>query len=163
MDNSTIHPEHTNCRGCQFFEDIDGAMTCLNLCTYEGGTPENPPCYRHDPAFLAAVDECLRLVETLGAEHPETKRAIAIGIGLAPPPLIDEMHAMADSLGLIPKACGYLADNQPMFRLDDIAAKLGITQEEAAATLHDLQAEREARGLSNAGVVTDLEHIHQKH
>ena len=72
------------------------------------------------------------------------------------------MADMAREMGLMPEAYGYLDDGSPMYRLEDIAERLGVSPAEAEEAMHKMLAEREALGLSNAGIVTDAARIHRK-
>ena len=114
------------------------------------------------PEFLAAIKHHRLLVETLGMDHPDTMRAMILAMELAPDELADEMTDMAQEMGLIPEAGGYLEDGSPMYRLEDIAERHGVSLAEAEETLHKMLAHREALGLSNAGIVTDAARIHSK-
>jgi hypothetical protein len=114
------------------------------------------------PEFMDAIERHRRLVETLGMDHPDTMREMLLVMELAPDELKDEMADMAREMGLMPEADGYLEDGSPMFRLDDIAERLGVSPAEAEEAMHRMLAEREALGLSNAGIVTDSCRIHRK-
>jgi hypothetical protein len=85
-----------------------------------------------------------------------------LAIELAPKELIDEFCDMAREMGLMPEADGYLDDGSPMYRLDDIAERLGVSPAEAEEAMHRMLTEREALGLPNTGVVTDSTLIHRK-
>lgn len=161
--NTTTKPSGPhNCAGCVLYEDYDGTMMCTNAIHWHGGTPPDPECFQYAPAFLAAVDRHLRLVESLGMDHPDTQRAMMVSMELAPPHIHAMMGDMARDMGLIPEADGYLADGTPLYRLEDIAERLGIPPDEAEAALQSMLAEREGLGLSNAGLVTDPAAIHRK-
>lgn len=114
------------------------------------------------PEFIEATERHQQLVETLGMDHPDTQRAMTLVMGLAPKELMDEFGEMARKMGLMPEACGYLEDGSPMYSLEDIAEGLGISLAEAEEAMHEMFAEREALGLSNAGIVTDAVVIHRK-
>jgi hypothetical protein len=114
------------------------------------------------PEFMAALERHLRLVDTLGMDHPDTLRAMILVIELAPKELKDEMTDMAREMGLLPEVHGYLEDGSPMFRLEDIAERLGVSLAEAEEAMHRMLAEREALGLPNTGVVTNPALIHRK-
>lgn len=45
MKTSEIQPEHIHCAGCAHLCDYDGKTECMNLHHWEGGIPENAPCY----------------------------------------------------------------------------------------------------------------------
>jgi hypothetical protein len=151
-----------NCIGCTLYEDYDGTMMCINAIHWHGGTPENPPCFEYAPEFLAAIDKRRELADALGEEHLDTMRAMMLAIELAPKELIDEFCDMAREMGLMPEADGYLDDGSPMYRLDDIAERLGVSPAEAEEAMHRMLTEREALGLPNTGVVTDSTLIHRK-
>ena len=161
MSNPTIPRDLIHCQGCLNFQEYDGLMTCLNLIHWHGGTPRNPQCFVYAPAFTDAVDRHLRLVDTLGMDHPDTMRAMMLAMELAPDELKDEMADMAREMGLMPEADGYLDDGSPMYRLEDVAKRLGVSLAEAEEAMHKMLAEREALGLSNAGIVTDSALIHR--
>ncbi|MDD2712583.1 MAG: hypothetical protein PHU77_06640 [Simplicispira sp.] len=99
------------------------------------------------PEFLAAVDDCLRITEALGQDHPHAKRAMQRVMALAPRSLMDELHKMADELGLMPEPDGYLEDGQPVVSLQAVAAQLGISLEEAQKGMDEMLAELEAAGV----------------
>lgn len=113
------------------------------------------------PEFLAAMSDCLRLVKSLGMEHPDTTRAMQRAMMLAPP----SMHAMVadkvQDLGLIPEADGYTDDGQPVYSLESIAAKLDIGMDEAKEAMDAMLADRAALGLP--AVLVDPFKVHRKH
>lgn len=95
----------------------------------------NPP-----PEFMEAIKRHRRLVDTLGMDHPETMRAMMLAMELAPKELIDEFGDMAREMGLMPEADGYLDDGSPMYRLEDIAERLGVSPAEAEEAMHKMLA-----------------------
>ncbi len=113
------------------------------------------------PEFMAAMGACLRLVETLGQDHPETTRALQRAMLLAPPSMHEFMGREAQALGLVPDAAGYTEEGEPVFTLAAIAAKLEISVEEAEATLRELQAGREELGLPS--LLVDPARVHGVH
>ena len=114
------------------------------------------------PEFMAAVRSTLEAREMYGHDHPDTMRAMMLAMELAPKELIDEFGDMAREMGLMPEADGYLDDGSPMYRLEDIAGRLGVSPAEAEEAMHKMLAQREALGLSNAGIVTDAALIYRK-
>ncbi len=114
------------------------------------------------PEFMNAIRKHRRLVDTLGMDHPDTQRAMMLAMELAPKEMIDEIGDMARGMGLMPEADGYLGDGSPMYRLEDIAERLVVSPDEADKAMRKMLAEREALGLSNAGLVTDPALIHRK-
>lgn len=112
------------------------------------------------PEFLTAMNECLRLTETLGMEHPDTTRAMQRAMQLSPPSLNDFMADKAKELGLIPEADGYTTDGEPVFSLEAIAAKLDMSMEEATQAMDDMLTAREELGLP--AVLVDPATVHRK-
>lgn len=112
--------------------------------------------------FMDAVHKHLALVETLGHEHPETKRAMMLAMELAPESIKDEMSEKAKALGLLPEATGYLEDGSPMYRLEDIAKQLDISLEEAEETLQQIMRDKEALGLPSGVMLADDARIHKR-
>jgi hypothetical protein len=112
--------------------------------------------------FVEAIERHLQLVDTLGVNHPDTMRTMVLAMELAPEELIDVFGDTLRKMGLMPEAEGYLEDGSPVFRLDDIAERLGASPEEAEEAMHKMVADREALGLSNAGIVTDAAMIYRK-
>lgn len=151
-----------NCIGCTLHEDYDGTMMCTNAIHWHGGTPENPPCFEYAPEFLAAIDKRKELADALGEEHPDTMRAMMLAMELAPPHIHAMMGEKARELDLMPEADGYLEDGTPMYRLEDVAERLGVSPAEAEEAMHKMLAEREALGLSNDGIVKDAARIHRR-
>jgi hypothetical protein len=75
-------------------------------------------------------------------------------IDLAPPALLEAMHAVAVGMGILPdKPDGYSTDDQPVYRLEDIARRLGLSEEEAKASIASfLEAEEESPLIDPASV-----------
>lgn len=63
---------------------------------------------------------------------------------------------------ILPEPGGYLDDGTAMFRLEDVAAKMGLSPAEAERSIKAFLADREARGQSNADILTDPAMLHRK-
>lgn len=113
------------------------------------------------PEFQIAMRRYLALVEILGMEHRDSHLALMAAMELAPDELHVELAGMAHEMGLMPEACGYLEDGTPMYRLEDMAAHLGIPFEEAAEHLRQMVVDREALGLPQFRVA-EAAMIHRK-
>ena len=162
MNKPKIYQEHINCTGCHLFENFDGEMMCMSLIRWQGGTPPKPRCYQYAPEFLAAIDRHQHLVETLGVDHPDANRELLAVMELAPEPVKAMMRAKARELDLIPEAHGYLDDGTPMFRLEDVPEKFGLSLEEAEESIHEFMSVRESMGLPIDGVLADPSLMHRK-
>ena len=113
------------------------------------------------PEFMAAMSACLRLTESLGLEHPDTKQAMQRAMALAGPSMNAFMADKARELDLIPEADGYLDDGQPVYSLEAIAEKLDISMDEAKAAMDAMLTAREELGLP--AVLVDPATVHRKH
>lgn len=113
------------------------------------------------PEFMAAMSACLRLVESLGMEHPDTTRAMQRAMALAGPSMNTFMADTAKELGLIPEADGYTDEGQPLYSLEAIAAKLDMSMEEAQAAMDAMLEDRAALGLP--AVLVNPATVHRKH
>jgi hypothetical protein len=110
------------------------------------------------PEFLQALDDFDRLANTAGAGHPQAQAALMRVFDLAPPELKAQMTAKARELALIPAAGGYLGDGTPVYRLEDVARHMGLTEAEAQASIAEFMAEREAAGLDAGAIDPALIH-----
>jgi hypothetical protein len=108
------------------------------------------------------MDTHERLVDTFGEDHPDTQRALTLVMEMAPEELKMEMRKMMREMGLMPEADGYLDDGSPVFKLENVAARLGVPQVEAEETMHEMHADREALGIPNKGIVIVATLIHWK-
>lgn len=113
------------------------------------------------PQFMAALHLHDSLSQTHGDQHPQAQAALMRVLDLAPPELQAQMVAKARELALIPDAGGYLADGTPVYRLEDVAKQLGLTEAEAQASIAQFMAEREAMGLETGAIDPAL--IHRVH
>lgn len=105
------------------------------------------------PEFMAEVDR-LEALSAAGLEDSkEYSLALARMFELAPPEVRDASNAKLDELGLRPDPIGYTADGEPVYALSDMAARLGLTEEEALAIL------AEADGLHHAINPADVHRI----
>lgn len=114
------------------------------------------------PEFKAALARYSHLSKTLGHDHDITKDAFTVLFSLAPEEYIDEAHKIAVEMDLLPEASGYLEDGSPMYKLNDIAAKNGVTIEEAEQSMHEMLAVRVEAGLPIDGVISANRQIHCK-
>jgi hypothetical protein len=110
------------------------------------------------PECLQALSEYDRLTQGHGDDHPKARAALMRVIDLAPREIHARMAEKARELGLIPAADGYLADGTPVYRLEDLAKQLGMTEAEAHSTFAQFEAEREAAGLDSEPI--DPSQIH---
>ena len=113
------------------------------------------------PEFLAAMSECLRLLETLGMNHPDTLRAMEQAMSLTPPSTRSFLSKQARKLGLLLEADGYTDDGLPVYSLESIAAKLDVSMDKAKEAMQVMLLARELLGLP--AVLVDPATIHRKH
>ncbi|MDR2166068.1 MAG: hypothetical protein LBO79_10740 [Zoogloeaceae bacterium] len=125
--------------------------------TIERGDPDY-----QSPEFRQARDAHLRLVDTLGMEHPETNKAFILAFELAPQRWRDEAYKIAGAMDIVPESCGYLEDGTPLFGLAALAEKMGVPLEEATEKVETLMTIRAELGLSNDGFLTDTTKIYRK-
>jgi hypothetical protein len=109
--------------------------------------------YSH--AFLDAIEDHAEIADRLGEEHPQTHLAMERVISLAPKHVQDAMLQMGAKMGLIPQAGAYLADGTPVYRLEDVAEKMGLSMDAARAFITRFDDERAAAGLSSGLVNPD--------
>lgn len=107
------------------------------------------------PKFLEAVEAHQSLVERFGMDHPDTQRAMLLVMHHAPNEVIDIIAKGAAEFGIKPDACGYTEDGTAMYRIEDIAEKLGVSPEEAQAQLDEMLGEMESLGIAATDMVTD--------
>ena len=113
------------------------------------------------PEFMAAVDMHHAMRTTMGEDHPLTQRALTLVMELAPTELKTLMADKAREMGLMPEAHGYLADGSPVYRLEAIAEKLGVSADEAQASVQAFMADRAALGLDTTPIDPALIHRRQ--
>jgi len=113
------------------------------------------------PEFIEAGKRVRHLNETLGMNHPDTRRAMILMISLAPQEFKDKIENMARQDGLMPDPAGYLDDGTPVFSLDDIARCFGVSKEESEKAYEQMIEEKELIGLPIAKFVPNQIHIRQ--
>ncbi len=106
------------------------------------------------PEFLNAVERCSRLAERFGRDHPDVSKALAVALELAPAEVRATIRRKAAEMGLLPQAFGYLENGEPVYRLVDLAAKMGVR----VSTV-----ERTANALALTERLADGETIHRRH
>lgn len=85
----TIHPDQLACRGCINFSELDGAMECMNLISFDGGVPNAPPCFEFHLSFLDALKSHNTNLHQCGAGSPEQRQALVFLMEVSPPVLIE--------------------------------------------------------------------------
>jgi hypothetical protein len=113
------------------------------------------------PEFLAAVDMHHAMRTTMGEDHPLTQRALTLVMELAPDELKTLMADKAREMGLMPEAHGYLDDGSPVYRLESIAEKMGVSADEVQDSVQAFMADRAALGLDTTPIDPALIHIRQ--
>ena len=114
------------------------------------------------PEFSEAMHRHLEIVERLGEEHSDAKRSLMVAMHLAPDWFKDDIANMGNEMDLLPQASGYLEDGSPMFSLNAIAEKFGVSIEQAEEDLQVMMSVRQELGLPLDGVMTDSSLIHRK-
>lgn len=99
----------------------------------------------------------------LGDDHPLARRLLMLAIQAAPAWFLDQMHDMARSMGLLPEAFGCDGSGQRFYALDDVAAKLGMTADEASHQMTMLKADAVATGLPDMLLSADQGDLHRLH
>lgn len=113
------------------------------------------------PEFSEAMHKYKAIVEQYGEESQEARISFMTAMQLAPDWFMDDVtSSMGDDF--LPQASGYLEDGQPVFSLEDIAEKFGVSIEDAAESLGEMMAVREELGLSNEGKFIHPSSVHRK-
>ena len=102
--------------------------------------------------FLDAAEMLAAHSDKFGKKHPLTRQAMDRVMALAPPKLQEAMRAKAAELGLIPPAGGYLDDGTQVYRLQDVARQMGMSEAEAQRSIARFMQEREAAGLPSGSI-----------
>lgn len=114
--------------------------------------------------FAALMHQWKDTAAGLGDDHPHARRLWHLAMQTAPDWFVDEMHQMARDMGLLPTArqCNILGE--PIYTVDEVAASLGVSTEEAEASFAQMLAERKALGLPTDGMVTKTaDSLHTMH
>lgn len=114
------------------------------------------------PEFTLAIDEFKCLNDLLGEDHPAARQAFLLAMQLAPDEFIEMASEIAVELDMMPDATGYLADGTSLFSLVDIAAKLGVTFEEAEQAMHEMLSMQAEADLPISNFEVDSTLIHRK-
>ena len=129
----------------------------------ESEVSDEPNQAKHlPPEFSEAMHRHLEIVERLGEEHPDAKRSLMVAMYQAPDWFKDDIAKMGNEMDLLPQATGYLEDGSPMFSLNAIAEKFGVSIEQAEEDLQAMLSVRQELGLPLDGVMTDSSLIHRK-
>ena len=91
--------------------------------------------FRREMDFWAAQRDVEQARATYGEDSLQACLAISKAIQFLPPAELEKLDAAARKLGLMPKAAGYTADDQPVFAAADIAAHLGMDESEVIASM----------------------------
>ena len=115
------------------------------------------------PEFSALMAQYHDTSAGLGHHHPLVRRLWLLVVATAPDWFMDEMHAMANDMGLIPEPCACDDTGQKFYALDALAARLGVSPDEVAQQMDALQAEAAAAGLPDALQTRDVRELHRLH
>ena len=113
--------------------------------------------------FSALMQQYRDTAAGLGDDHPLARRLWLLLMTTAPGWFVAEMHSTAQNMGLIPEATACDDTGQRFYSLDALAAKLGVSPDEAAQQMAMLQAEAAAMGLPDAIKAKDVRELHRLH
>ena len=111
--------------------------------------------------FLSAMMTCLRLKDSLSIGHPEFTKALMNVMRLVSDDMMDAFVDIAQELGLFPEPDGYTEAGEPVYRLEDVAAKVGIPINRLEVSTAHYAAEQAAMGLGPVEI--DPARVHLKH
>ncbi|MCK2097734.1 hypothetical protein [Thauera aromatica] len=99
----------------------------------------------------------------LGDDHPLSRRLWLLVVHTAPDWFLAEMTAMAKGMDLIPEPTSCDGAGQKFYALDALAEKLGLSADEAAQHMAELQADAAALGLPAETLIKDARDLHRLH
>ena len=105
-----------------------------------------------NPEFIKAYDHYQAMLKHYGDDHSITQQAFTLVLHHTPEHVKDEMDAKAKELNLLPPISGYTDDDQPMYRLEDIAKHLDMSVEDVEKQLLQVMESRQKLGLSNDAI-----------
>lgn len=115
------------------------------------------------PEFCELMIQYRDTAASLGDDHPLARRLLLLAIKTAPAWFLDQMHDMARSMGVLPEAFGCDGSGQRFYALDDVAANLGMTADEAVQKMTMLKVDAVAAGLPHMLQAADLGDLHRLH
>lgn len=125
--------------------------------------PTSPDMKSTSHAFSALLAQYRDTAAGLGHDHPFTIRLWETLLAAAPESFRELLRNKAREMGLLPEPCGYSETAGRMYSLEPVAARLGMTAEEAKATLDRADAARRESGLPADGATADKAQFHPLH
>lgn len=113
------------------------------------------------PDFLSAMMTCIHFKDSLSIGHPEFTKALMKVMRLVTDDIMDAFVDIAQKLGLFPEPDGFTEDGEPVFRLEDVAVKVGIPIERLEMSLADYAVECALRGLGPVEIDPARVHLKQ--
>ena len=101
-----------------------------------------------NPTFIDCMTRYGELHEAGQGDTEEARALLATAFDCAPPEFLEAASREAMALGLMPEQPdGYLPDGSPVYRVDRMAERLGVTEREIEEAAAQSLAAREAAGL----------------
>ena len=114
--------------------------------------PPAPPAI--PPEFSAAMHRYKAIAELHGDDSRQARGAFVKAMRLAPDWFADEAEQMARDMGLIPsQPDGYTSEGVPVYRLESVAASIGISVGEAWERMQELAEDTGTDYTPPAGVI----------
>lgn len=104
-----------------------------------------------------ALSEQIKAMQRAGLEDtPTYERLLSLALEAAPPDsLKSEIMDKAVQEGRLPPPVGFDANGERLWRLEDVAAHFGLSEEEAKASLREFQEEH--------GTIPQIDIAHRLH
>lgn len=115
------------------------------------------------PEFTALIEQYRDTAAGLGNDNPITRRLWLLVEHTAPDWFKIEMRRIANDCGLLPPSRQCDEHGRPVFSVEDAAAHLGMSIEEAHRAVERLQTERAAIGLQPHDAPASGPQIHPLH
>ena len=102
------------------------------------------------------INRQIKVMQDAGlTDSPIYERLLNLSLEAAPDSLKDEILSLAVKEGRLPPPVGVDGDGKPLWKLEDIAAHFGLSEEEAKASLREFQEEH--------GAIPQIDVIHRLH
>jgi hypothetical protein len=79
-------------------------------------------------------------IRSFGEDSPEATIAFLHMLDIAPPEYLDAAHQVVEEMFDMPNSIGVTEDGTPLFSLNDIAAKIDISVDDATKKMFELEA-----------------------
>lgn len=114
------------------------------------------------PDFFLLMEHYRHMIAVFGEDSDQAIYAFKKVLDVSPDWLKQEAFEATYGKNVLPQSSGYADDGTPLYSLEEVSRRLGMTQEQSKKKIDEFFAYRRSKGLPVDGFIFDSSQINRK-